>query len=46
VKETFAKTQGDPYSAFEREAMAALADAEPVDAMAGGSAADADDLPF
>jgi hypothetical protein len=46
VKETFAKTQGDPYSAFEREAMAALADEEPVDAMAGGSAEDDSDLPF
>lgn len=46
VKETFAKTNGDPYSAFERQAMAELAnDAEPVDVSAG-TAADDSDLPF
>jgi hypothetical protein len=50
VKETFAKTNGDPYSHFEKRAMAELAnDAEPVDASVGSGSADADDdsdLPF
>jgi hypothetical protein len=46
VVAVFEKTQGDPYSAFEREAMAALANEEAVGAVAGGSAADDDTLPF
>ncbi|HEX3305005.1 MAG TPA: hypothetical protein VHS32_02035, partial [Streptosporangiaceae bacterium] len=47
VKRIFAETNGDPYSAFEKRAMAALAnDAEPVDASVGAGGDDPDELPF
>lgn len=46
VKRIFAETGGDPYAAFEKRAMAELAnDAEPVDVSAG-AAGDDDSLPF
>lgn len=47
VKAIFAKTDGDPYTFFERRAMASLAqDAARDDVPDAGGAPDDDDLPF